>query len=282
LPNSLDLNTLREISGSRSLDIDAIRRSLDLFLKKINGSDGIIISIGIVALITGILVDLFVVRLMCLLLVFGSAGVLVALLRSRQIDVAEPPVIKSEPYPGRKQTGHGVKKLFFDDYQQAEDSDGFEVVIPRAPVVTEQLPRAPQHVTPPRPAVPQATVKNQVAPPREFQISDFFDMDASIYQSETDPRTEFNFLLQKILRLMKDVLFAHSVVFFWANREKQQMVMEARVSESQGIMTARRFAIGHDLISRVVGTSKPEVINDVNPDSERELLPYYTVPASVK
>ena len=272
---------MREISGSTSINLDAIRRNLDQLLKKVSGSDGIIISIGVFALILGVLVDIFLVRLVCLVLVIGSAGVMIALLRSRQAVGAPPPLTPTRPASGRNEYGHGVKKLFFDDYQPLDESDGFEVVIPRTRTVADRPAVTPVAETV-RPApAPVAQAEPQVRR-REFQRSDFFDADASIYQADTEPRTEFNFLLQKILRLMKDVLFAHSVVFFWANREKQQMVMEARVSDSQGTMTSRRFPFGHDLISRVAETSAPEIIDEVNPDSERELLPYYSVPASVK
>jgi diguanylate cyclase (GGDEF)-like protein len=117
---------------------------------------------------------------------------------------------------------------------------------------------------------------------REFQISDFFDADSEIYKGDTEPRAEFDFLLLKVLTAVKETLFAHSVAFFWANREKQQMVLETRVTDSQHFIPTRRFPFGHDLVSKVALTGKPELVTEINPSSERELFPYYEQSVSVK
>ena len=81
---------------------------------------------------------------------------------------------------------------------------------------------------------------------------------------------------------MKEVLFAHSVAFFWANREKHQMVLEARISDSANFIPSRRFSMGHDLVSKVAEHGKPELVSVVNPLSERELLPYYVTTSDIK
>ena len=86
-------------------------------------------------------------------------------------------------------------------------------------------------------------VKPEVKPVvKEFQVSDFFDIDSNIFKGDSEPRTEFDFLLNKVLTAIKEVIFAHSVAFFWANREKQQMVMESRVTDSTKFISSRRFS----------------------------------------
>ena len=128
-----------------------------------------------------------------------------------------------------------------------------------------------------------ANIKPETKQPvREFQIADFFDLDAPVFNGDAEPRAEFDFLLGKVLSLVKDVVFAHSVAFFWANRDKQQMVLEGKVSDSTAFTSRRRFAIGHDLVSKVAINGKPELITNVNPDSEAELLPYYDAPAQIR
>lgn len=117
---------------------------------------------------------------------------------------------------------------------------------------------------------------------REFQISDFFDLDLDVSKSTTDPRSEFDYLLSKILAVLKEVTFAHTVAFFWANRDKQQMVCEEKVTNSQNFISHRKFQMGHDLVSKIALNSKPEIISRVNPVSEKELFVYYTEPQFIK
>jgi hypothetical protein len=113
-------------------------------------------------------------------------------------------------------------------------------------------------------------------------VSDFFDLDSVIFKGDTEPRTEFDFLLDKVLVLIKEVTFAHTVAFFWANREKEQLVLEAKVTGSASFLAGRRFSFGHDLLSKVALTGKPELVTEVNPSSEHELFRYYDVPASIR
>ena len=63
-----------------------INEKVELIVKKAGKSDGIILAAGVGALILGILVDVFIVRLLCLFLVTGSAAITVALIRARRLD----------------------------------------------------------------------------------------------------------------------------------------------------------------------------------------------------
>ncbi len=265
--------------------INAIRKYFDLVLRKVNSSDGIVISVGIIALITGILVDSFVVRLICLLVVVSAAIITIALTRLRQQD-SNQDVASYRNADGEKSTHESeMKTLYFDDLgmraASGEDSDrtggesepaGSSTEIPQIrPTPSPRKSVGVAHFTP-----------SPVVAEREFRVADFFDLASSVNQGDLEPRTEFNFLLQKVLLLIKEVLFAHSVVFYWANREKGQMVMEARASDSANLFGQRRFAIGDDLVSRVAREGKPELLNEVNPKSEQEVLAYYTRTVGVK
>jgi diguanylate cyclase (GGDEF)-like protein len=179
-----------------------------------------------------------------------------------------------------------MKKMMFDDVQAAESETSyyhtpeprFEPAKPAAKIQHTALADAPAMSAHSFKPTSRSDAHNTV---REFNISDFFDADSEIYKGESEPRAEFDFLLLKVLGVIKEVLFAHSVAFFWANREKQQMVLEARVTDSQHFISSRRFPIGHDLVSKVAVTGHPELVTEINPKSERELFPYYDMPASV-
>lgn len=170
-----------------------------------------------------------------------------------------------------------MKKLIFDDFQA---DTGRKFIVEE---VGEEIPSPPEispvvTVTPmKKPAIENFTALTPETKPaaHEFQVADFFDLDSPMFKGDAEPRAEFDFLLGKVLGLIKDVTFAHSVAFFWANRDKGQMVCEAHVSDSVSFLKRRRFFIGHDLVSKVANTGKPELITDVNPLSEQELIPYY-------
>jgi diguanylate cyclase (GGDEF)-like protein len=285
LHNSLDLNTLRKILKLNIFNTDAIRQHFDLFLKRINSSDGIIISFGVVAIITGVLVDLFVIRLLCLLVVVSSAAILVALYHARQQNLPEEGGVND--YTNALKTKHetGMKTIYFDEsgshqpaHEENEDHRLELEMTHRTNIHAEMFARS----TPAIPDSPNQGPPVSAAVAREFCVSDFFDLDSSMYQGDPEPRTEFNFLLHKILQVVKEVVFANSVVFFWANREKRQMVMEARVSDNLNNITLRRFTMSHDLVSRVAEQGKPELLNEVNPRSEQELLAYYNSQTGIK
>ncbi len=266
--------------------MEPIKLRLNLFLKGINSSDGIIITAGVLALIAGVLVDIFFVRVICLLVVASSAILLFALMRTRQQQQAQEQRPHMTPAHRHSSIGDRGKaagrQLYFDDFSTSaqrhaehEDESSGGAALEQSSGAMNAGPREPVTTTVSR-------IRSEAAGTREFRLSDYFDAESALYQGEPEPRTEFNFLLHKILTLIKEVLFAHSVVFFWANREKGQMVMEARVSDSASAITARRYAMGADLVSRVAEQQTPELINDVNPLSERELMPYYSSPVSVK
>ena len=74
---------------------------------------------------------------------------------------------------------------------------------------------------------------------------------------------------------MKEVLFAHSVAFFWANRDKEQMVLEAHTTDGQQFMGTKRFDIDSDVVSQVAVNGKPQLLGKINPVSEKDVICYY-------
>ncbi len=254
-------------------------------IARVNSSDGIIVAIGISALILGILVDIFLVRLLCLIIVVGAGVLVYAILHSRH-QIAEEVMVTASSLHHSHFEKEEMKKLVFDDFQsQAGVKFIIEEISATATSISAQSAMKKQEVAVSlEKNVPKFTpFKAEEHPPaREFQISDFFDVDSAIYHSDAEPRTEFDFLLNKVLTLIKDITFAHSAAFFWANSEKQQMVMEVRITDSSSFITSRRFPMGHDLISKIAHSGKPELLSEVNHLSEHELIPYYDVPVGIK
>ncbi|MBI5020678.1 MAG: sensor domain-containing diguanylate cyclase [Ignavibacteriales bacterium] len=250
-------------------------------MEKINAGDGIFLVIGVVAVVTGILVDIFLIRLICLIVVLSVGALFIFSVRAKELQIGGIDR-KNKSLLQSQHKSDGMKKLIFDDFQKnAEQSFRVEEIEEKAFENKDQIHADLREMG--RPPVVDPFRNKTVEPiRRDFGIDDFFDVNSDIYKGDTEPRTEFDFLLNKVLMVIKEVLFAHTAAFFWANREKQQVVLEAFVSDSPGLFTSRRFSFGHDLVSNVAVTGKPEFISEINDLSERELFCYYSQSASVR
>jgi diguanylate cyclase (GGDEF)-like protein len=231
--------------------------------------NGLIPLIGIIALITGIFAGSPVGRIVSGLIVASAGVYFFAWWRSgRRDEENEPAAQEKNEAPNPE---GNMKRLLFDDYQSSagkyvvrEVEEGESAVVPSS-----------KTTQPVAPAVKAESI-------REMEIPDFFDLDSDVPYSESEPKSEFHSLLNKVLLVLKDVLFAHSVAFFWANREKAQMVLESMATDSRQFMTSKRFAMGDDIVSQVASTGKPQLLGRVNPATEKELLPFYESPAYIK
>ncbi|MFQ5797523.1 MAG: GAF domain-containing protein [Bacteroidota bacterium] len=245
--------------------------------------DGLMLVVGVSVLVTGILVDAVAARLLSGVIVAAAAVYLTLSIRAKLTRREARELKHTTDLPPNSPK---KKRLFFDDFQpesspklvmSEESEEGTEdrgSVAPSASLGTGLHPRGQ------RVGSPVATVTTTGA--REFEFADFFDINSELFKGETEPRTEFDFLLSKVLFVVKEVLFAHTVAFFWANHEKQKMVLEAKVTDSQMFMAGRRYDMGRDIVSQVAKTGKPEVINRINPLSEKDMVAYYSNVAFVR
>ena len=156
-----------------------------------------------------------------------------------------------------------MKKLLFDDFQ---GSSGKYLV--------REVEEEPA-VVPSSKTVQPAAVPRREEAVRELDILDFFDLDTDTPLSEVEPRSEFHSLINKVLLVLKDVLFAHTTAYFWVNREKGQVVLESMATDSELFMEERRFPLDGDLVSGVANTGKPRLVGDLSPIAAPELLRYY-------
>jgi diguanylate cyclase (GGDEF)-like protein len=220
------------------------------------------VAVGILALIVGFfIVDSTVGRVICILLFMASVVYAFISLRSSRTEAGDQ---NQEPPEDT------MKKLLFDDFQSAGGK-----------YVVRQLEDEGKVVPSTKSAMPASiTVRPETI--REMEIPDFFDLDSDAAYADSEPRSEFHSLLDKVLLVLKDVLFAHSVAFFWANREKQQMVLESMATDSKNFMTGKRFGMEQDLLSQVAASGKPQVLGRMDPGSGKDLLKYYEVLDEVK
>jgi len=236
---------------------------------KLYTMNGIVAAVIVLALIIGLFLGSPVGRIICGLFLLAGLVTAVVAWRKQKNTFGRVGGTDTEEMYSQSPEGN-MKKLLFDDFQSrggtyvVKEVHEEDVVVPSTKTVQ-----------------PVPTIAREEKT-KEPQIGDFFDLDSDIFRSDTEPKSEFNFLLHKALLAMKDVVFAHSVAFFWANREKHQMVLEAKATDSQDFMTAKRFDMEDDVVSQVGRTGRPQLLGRINPVSEKELIRYYESPEYIK
>jgi diguanylate cyclase (GGDEF)-like protein len=172
----------------------------------------------------------------------------------------------------QKENGQDMKKLIFDDFQAAGQY--------RIDFVDEAaLKPKPQISTQAAGPIVHAAEKSSAT---TFELTEFIDSQDTSDTAESGPRAEFNVLIKRVLTVVKEVHFAHTVALFWINREKQQLVLENHVTESEVFITHQRLPLGGDLPSQIATAGKPQIVNYVNALSQTDVLPYYEGKEDVK
>lgn len=232
------------------------------------GLDGAVAGGGILALIIGIFVNSVAGWVVCGLACLCSVAYLVIVWQHQSGGLGGDDGQETEE--AYSQTPEGtMKKLLFDDYQSSEGEYVVKVVEDQQAVIpsTKQAQPAPLPLS-------SETV-------RELEIVDFFDLDTEASIAEAEPRAEFHSLMNKVLIVLKEVLFAHTVAFYWINHEKNQAVPEGWATDSESF-AKERFGLEEDLISLVASSQKPRLVGRLDPAAEKESLRYYAEPNRVQ
>jgi diguanylate cyclase (GGDEF)-like protein len=107
-----------------------------------------------------------------------------------------------------------------------------------------------------------------------FAAADFADRAESRGQ---EPHNEFNYLLDKTLRVIKEICFAHTVAFFWINRETQHLVVECKVTDTEAFVADRKIPVGNDVVSTIALSGQPSLLNHIANGAESDVIRYYSV-----
>ena len=101
-------------------------------------------------------------------------------------------------------------------------------------------------------------------------------------QSPAEPRAEFHSILHKLLELTQEVLFANTAALFWVNADRQFLAVADKMTKANVFTKELRIPIGNDVISRIAMSGKPEIISEINPAAEVNVVPYYEATCGVK
>jgi diguanylate cyclase (GGDEF)-like protein len=108
-----------------------------------------------------------------------------------------------------------------------------------------------------------------------IQIEDLMEEDqAAIHHNE--PRKEFDHLLTRVLMVIRSVTTARTAAFFWVNHDKRQLVLESFISDNPDIVSQqRKFLLSDDVVSQIATSGRPEILTEIKPAAELDLIPYY-------
>lgn len=154
---------------------------------------------------------------------------------------------------------------------------------------TEVAPRTTQmEETPPPVLSPSASSEAERAtsgPKRKtvnIQLTDII-IEETPNTIKNEPRKEFDFLISRVLMVIRSVISARTTLFFWVNFDKQELVLESKISDSQdAISTRRKMPLANDVISQIALSGTPEILTEINPSAEMDLLPYYRESAATR
>ena len=121
------------------------------------------------------------------------------------------------------------------------------------------------------------------APPREtsrrspsVSLSTFVNDSNEEDLASQEPRREFDYLLNRVLMVIRSATNARTAAFLWVNSERQELVVEAKITEAEDEFTSqRKLPMGIDALSQIAREGRPEIITQISPSAEMELLPYY-------
>ncbi len=113
-------------------------------------------------------------------------------------------------------------------------------------------------------------------------VPDLSELESNRPIGDQSSKGEFDFLLSKLLAAVKDVLPAHTVGFFWANRGRNEIVLEVKLTDSPCFVKVLRGGMDDDIVSQIARHGKAEVISHINTRAEKDILRYYEDVQNVK
>jgi diguanylate cyclase (GGDEF)-like protein len=150
---------------------------------------------------------------------------------------------------------------------------------------------SPEDIVEPEPAAETATAgtetkeeaKEKTKPEPSFNKKKVDIPLSTIIETETfagqEPRKEFEYFLKGVLKVIRSITNTRTAAFLLVNNEKRELIIQAYDSQSpEAITPKQKLPIRNDIISQIATNLKPELLTEINPSVELDLIPYYTKP----
>lgn len=107
----------------------------------------------------------------------------------------------------------------------------------------------------------------------DLPISVFTEIDQILGD---EPRKEFEYFLSRILIIIRSITDSRTALFLLADYDNNEFILEAFATNKPELISGKkRIPISTDILSQILGNAKPEILTDINPSAELDLIPYY-------
>jgi diguanylate cyclase (GGDEF)-like protein len=110
----------------------------------------------------------------------------------------------------------------------------------------------------------------------------FEEIANEVLPAEVGHDGQFAFAVEKMLTVIKDAYSAHTAIFFWYNKKKEKLTIERFVSSNVAEVSKRKFDIEDDILSKIVQKGEPELLSDISPAAESDVIRYYEKPQGIR
>lgn len=91
-----------------------------------------------------------------------------------------------------------------------------------------------------------------------------------------ETREEFDYFILRVLRAIRTYIKAKSSAFLLINKTKKELILEVIDSDiEESLIPKRKITIRNDVLSQIAKSAKPEILTEINPNAELEIIPYY-------
>lgn len=147
------------------------------------------------------------------------------------------------------------------------------IAVPEAPDDKEMEQQIPEHDVLQEKSSQEVSVRKRKS---EIAVSAFMADNDDEMESSEEPRKEFDYLLNRVLMVIRSATNARTAAFFWFNKEKNELVLEASISDAtEEFIKERKIPLGRDVVSQIALDGRPEILTEISPAAELDLLPYY-------
>jgi transcriptional regulator with GAF, ATPase, and Fis domain len=122
----------------------------------------------------------------------------------------------------------------------------------------------------------------EIVKERRIEV-DFSELVEEEPRGKGEPIKEMKILFEKMLNVIRTVTKTQTAAFFLVNHTKQELVLQAIVSERKNeLRQERKIPLNGDLVSQLVHRGKPEIVDFINPNAVVDLIPYYAKQVKVE
>ncbi len=141
------------------------------------------------------------------------------------------------------------------------DDEKTEIIEVPAEII-HQIDSIPEHK-------PEEYVKMKI----DVQLNNLTEIDPLLGD---EPRKEFEYFLSKVLMIIRSITNTRTACFVLLANNNNELIIESYATNIPDYITKKaRFPLGNDILSQIIKNGKPEILTEINPSAEIDLLPYY-------